>query len=461
MTDNKRIHSTGNYTIDKIEVVALPTEENKEKDRFDISNSVLSFDYFENILEPSVSIRMVVANQISLIDAIPIRGGERVDFSILTGNGVFEPTDKLEFYIYKVSDVQAEDLKETFVLHLVTKDYLSNETTRCQRKYQRLNIADHVKSILDDVLVTENYSDVNIEKTANSYTFIGCNKKPFHTLRWLSPKSVPTSEGPKGTSGNDTTAEARGTAGFFFYENREGYNFKSLDNLVSKTGIGSADEKQVWDYEYTGVVQSGQIIGHTGPIINFSYERNMDLRKSLRLGMYRNHTIFYDALANEFRVIDYKLKQKSKGNRISDFFSKKDKKEVQEIVNTLNENKDALESQYELYGQGSSRLLTRISDHGTLESGLGDKDSGADPTDMAKSFSRYNLLFTQALNILVPCNIDLKVGDIIACKFPERNTDNQSMSGNYLIRELRHHFVMNQNVTSLKLMRDSYGDRVL
>ena len=107
MTDNKRIHSTGNYTIDKIEVVALPTEENKEKDRFDISNSVLSFDYFENILDHSVSIRMVVANQISLIDAIPIRGGERVDISILTGNGVFESTDKLEFYIYTVSDVQA------------------------------------------------------------------------------------------------------------------------------------------------------------------------------------------------------------------------------------------------------------------------------------------------------------------------------------------------------------------
>ena len=90
-------------------------------------------------------------------------------FSILTGNGVFEPTEKLEFYIYKVSDVQAEDLKETFVLHLATKDCMSNETTRCQRKYQKLNIADHVKSILDDVLVTENYSDVNIEKTVENH----------------------------------------------------------------------------------------------------------------------------------------------------------------------------------------------------------------------------------------------------------------------------------------------------
>ena len=439
MTDNKqRIHSTGNYKLERIEVVALPTEENNEKDRFDITNSVLSFDYFENILEPSVTIRMVVANQISLIDSIPIRGGEKVDFSISTGNGVFEPTEKLEFYVYKVSDVQAEDLKETFVLHLATKDCMSNETTRCQRKYQRLNIADHVKSILDDVLVTENYSDVNIEKTANAYTFIGCNKKPFHTLRWLCPKSASVAEGAKGESGEGKDGKALGTSGFLFYENREGYNFKSIDNLVSKTGIGSADEKQMWDYEYTGVVQSGQVIGATGPIINFSYEKNMDLRKLLRVGMYKNHTISYDALKNEFNVFEYDLADQSKDSSLN--------------------SSDNLLVQSKIYGKSSSRLLTRISDHGTLESGLSDEESGVSASSVQKSFSRYNLLFTQALNILVPCNIDLKVGDIIACKFPERNLNKQSMSGNYLIRELRHHFVVNQNVTSLKLMRDSYGD---
>ena len=439
MTDNKRrIHSTGNYKLDRIEVVALPTEENKEKDRFDITNSVLAFDYFENILEPSVGIRMVVTNQISLIDAIPIRGGERVDFSIITGNGVFEPTEKLEFYIYKVSDVQSEDLKETFVLHLATKDCMSNETTRCQRKYQKLNIADHVKSILKDDLVTENYSDVNIEKTSNVYSFIGCNKKPFHTLRWLCPKSEAASEGAKGESGEGTTGKALGTSGFFFYENREGYNFKSLDNLVSKTGIGSADEKFVWDYEYTGVVQQGQVIGHTGPIINFSYEKNMDLRKLLRVGMFKNHTMYYDSLKQELSVFEYDLAEQSEDKH-------------------LNSSQNLL-VQGKIYGKSSSRLLTRVSDHGTLESDLGKQSAGVTPSIVQKSFSRYNLLFTQALNILVPCNIDLKVGDIIACKFPERNTDNQSMSGRYLIRELRHHFVMNQNVTSLKLMRDSYGD---
>ena len=108
-----------------------------------------------------------------------------------------------------------------------------------------------------------------------------------------------------------------------------------------------------------------------------------------------------------------------------------------------------------------SRQVVRTSDHGVTSLDV-TKTSGRDEADMAKSFSRYNLLFTQALNILVPCNINLKVGDIIACEFPAlkqgQSTEvDHEASGKYLIKELRHHFAISQSTTSLKLIRDSYG----
>ena len=109
--------------------------------------------------------------------------------------------------------------------------------------------------------------------------------------------------------------------------------------------------------------------------------------------------------------------------------------------------------------------MVRIGDQGMLTDKLGE-DSGRDNTDMAKSFSRYNMLFTQSLNIVVPCNVNLKVGELIRVIFPtvgpgstpdEKPVDKES-SGNYLIRSLRHHFDVagGQNVTSLNLVRDSY-----
>jgi hypothetical protein len=106
--------------------------------------------------------------------------------------------------------------------------------------------------------------------------------------------------------------------------------------------------------------------------------------------------------------------------------------------------------------------MFKASDRGNLNNDgtiSGKSRSGA---DMSMSYSRYNLLFTQALNMVIPCNIRLKVGDIIKAQFPRiTRTDNKEaddeQSGNYLIKELRHHFEGNQMVTSVKLIRDSYG----
>ena len=58
-------------------------------------------------------------------------------------------------------------------------------------------------------------------------------------------------------------------------------------------------------------------------------------------------------------------------------------------------------------------------------------------------------------------NTKLKVGDIIKCDFPRLNEGDaevdQSSSGKYLIKELCHHFMIGKNITSMKLIRDSYG----
>ena len=117
-------------------------------------------------------------------------------------------------------------------------------------------------------------------------------------------------------------------------------------------------------------------------------------------------------------------------------------------------------------GKSPSRFMFRISDNGSMgvgEDGL--EPSGgehADRTDFAKSLGRYNLLFTQSLNISIPMNVNMKVGDIIRCKFPNLNQgqtkeQDPNLSGKYLIRALHHHVEGNLNATYLKLIRDSYG----
>ena len=268
-------------------------------------------------------------------------------------------------------------------------------------------------------------------------------KKAFHTLISLGPKSIPaTDSSTKGTSGEGKDAQAKGTAGFFFYENKDGFNFKSIDGLVSslKVSEGKSEKKDIYQYSYSGVINESITKGTAGKIIKWFIEKNIDLRASLRLGMYSNYTYFYDMITNKVSGYKYSLKEQLGDKTLG---------------------KDAIP--VSAFGDSISRVMFRMSDHGTLEKGAGLDTSGRDHADMAKSFSRYNLLFTQAINILVPLNIDLKVGDVIYCEFPKKDKGGSStgfdseISGNYLIRELRHHFTANQNTTSLKLMRDSYG----
>ena len=406
----------------------------------DITNSLVFFDYYEDILSPCVTAVAVVMNSSSLFNILPIRGGESVIIDVSTAFGDFVLDDNYSMYVYKVSGLDAEKGKEMFTLHMVSREGLTNETVRCQRKYQG-NLKNTVTTILKDVLLTEKYKENNIEVTSNDYSFIGNNKKPFHTLTWLGPKAVPATGPAGGTSGGGQTGEAKGTAGFLFYENKEGFNFRSIDSLVSPTQIqiGSTNKENIPSYFYTQVIENNKIANEF-KILNYSFEKNSDLMKALRVGTYANKTYFYDLYTNKLDLYTYKLK-----DQINNKLGSQDKLAVSKE-----------------FGESITRIMVRTSDRGALNTDgtVGDvKRNGA---DMAMSYSRYNILFGQALNMIVPCNINLKVGDIIYSEFPRIDSSNiaqadEEQSGYYLIKELRHHFEGGQMITSLRLIRDSYG----
>jgi hypothetical protein len=201
----------------------------------DITNSILSIDYFEDILKPDISMIIQVTNTYSIVSGLPVRGGERVYVDLETASGDFTMNTQQDvLYVYKVSGIDGARMAENFTLHLTTREYLSNETSRCSRRYSG-KISESVKDILSNVLSTSKYIDANIEETSNAYSFIGSMKKPFNVLTWLGPKALSSSAGSSDSNPNGSkTEQATGTAGFFFFENKEGYNFKSIDGMVSQ-----------------------------------------------------------------------------------------------------------------------------------------------------------------------------------------------------------------------------------
>jgi hypothetical protein len=417
--------------FNSVEIQSLETNK-----KIDLTGSMAFCDYYEDILSPCVMMTIQVAASYSIYNGLPIRGGEKVELDIETATGNFKLVGDYAMYVYKVSGIVSDGTKEYFTLHLCSREGLTNETARVQKKYIKKPINEHVEAILKDVLKTKKYKSQNIEKTSNSYSFIGTLKKPFHVLTWLGPKGIPATS----SSGNNGKV-AKGVAGFVFYENRDGFNFRSIDTLVSSTQSqsGSTLKESIPQYKYDpGIIQTNNAANNFN-IINYNFEKNTDLMKSLRVGMYSNITYFYDLYKNRIDGITYNINS--------------------EIKSKLGGSKIPYPKDF---GNRPSRILFRSSDIGMLDAEGNTEDSGRDNTDMAKSFSRYNLLFTQALNMIVPMNINLKAGTIIYAQFAKVDASKSGevdpeQSGNYLIKEVRHHFEGNQMISSLKLIRDSYG----
>ena len=112
----------------------------------------------------------------------------------------------------------------------------------------------------------------------------------------------------------------------------------------------------------------------------------------------------------------------------------------------------------------NSKVLFTTTDIGAFEQEVGGGPNNDPMNWKAKSIMRYNTLLTQSIDIQVPCNFDLRVGDIIECDFEKITKSNKAsesvdpvQSGKYLILNLCHHFDPEYSITSLTIVRDTYG----
>ena len=110
--------------------------------------------------------------------------------------------------------------------------------------------------------------------------------------------------------------------------------------------------------------------------------------------------------------------------------------------------------------------MTGVLDFGTIEKK--DKNSlkkNSDPMEyQSQSMMRYNILFTQQVEMTIPLNTVLSAGDLIKCKFVKVTTDENKVpddeqSGLYMIKELVHYYENKGSFTKLKLVRDTFGKR--
>ncbi len=405
----------------------------------DVSAGVIMFDYYESILENTIKFCVTITDtgnaldsddgtgsNVNVLHGLKLSGFEKVhlEFNDNYDNKlVFN--DQNPLYISKVRNIYSHSEKTIFTIDLVTKEFLINEFLASE-VYQRYDgeISTSVTKILKDYLKTN--KDIEADPTSNKYNFFGSGKKPFRLCTELGKYCVP--------------AGVKSSAGYFFFENYDGYKFKSIDKLFD-TSRGYKS----YIYNLTTLLPPG----YDGKILKYNADKIIDVQKNLVMGFY--------------------------GSRLESFNPYNDKFDTQSKQLLSNEQEELggyelpkLGSEFEQFGGYSRRSYKRL-DVGQAPSGSSEEQARKNQEENLKvndvtiqSFMRYNKVFNLVLTIFVSGDLSLRAGDLIHCDFPEQSSKktqdvDKELSGIYMISDICYHATPDRTITKMNLIRDSYG----
>ena len=379
-----------------------------------------NISYYESLFSPSVNVTIETTDVSGFVSREEIYGGQSIEISIK----MFDPDindfkikkDKHGLVVNSVKNVTMDFKESKSTLECVSKDFLRNEVARLNRRFTG-NITEIVKKIMEEepkgIKTTK---DIEVDQATNSYTFCGNLKRSIDTIQWLQPK-----------------AKSENQFGFLFFEDYDGYKFKSIESLLKQEPF--TDQP----FEMSQASTSSRFA-----ILDAVMVQTNDIFLNMRSGTYNNDTTYIDLISQTKSVDDFKID------------NLKDLKNPPKLPDNLTDS--------------TSRKMLRFDDPGVMQKGS-KREEEQPKEELAKiqnqSYARNNLLFSQALKIKVSFNPSLRVGKIIEVRLPVDTDSSESgvkyqklgkgdLSGKYLISELRHKGGSNKSSTHLTLVRDLF-----
>ena len=379
-----------------------------------------NISYYESLFSPSVNVTIETTDVSGFVSREEIYGGQSIEISIK----MFDPDiddfkikkNKHGLVVNSVKNVTMDFKESKSTLECVSKDFLRNEVARLNRRFTG-NITEIVKKIMEEEPKgIETTKDIEVDQATNSYTFCGNLKRSMDTIQWLQPK-----------------AKSENQFGFLFFEDYDGYKFKSIESLLKQEPF--TDQP----FEMSQASTSSRFA-----ILDAVMVQTNDIFLNMRSGTYNNDTTYIDLISQTKSVDDFKID------------NLKDLKNPPKLPDNLTDS--------------TSRKMLRFDDPGVMQKGSKREDEQP-KEELAKvqnqSYARNNLLFSQALKIKISFNPTLRVGKIIEVRLPVDTDSSESgvkyqklgkgdLSGKYLISELRHKVGSNKSSTHLTLVRDLF-----
>lgn len=382
----------------------------------DISPYVSRIDVYESILACSVICEIVIVDATGMFNAF---GNDIIDLEfttydeappvayrlqiVETGPGVASINDKAT--VYKIKAVSEEAYKSATIANLPLV------------RSQEALVEEGVVAMLK---VLDTKKEISIEETTGLHAYSSVLKKPFEFIDEL--RKIAVSKQYKASA-------------YVFFENKNGYTFKSLEKLVDE-GKKSIGDKVYYFHPAANIDVTGS---NWRTIIGAKQVQVGNENVASLIGGNRNSTTEFDLLTGEF--VEYEEPASS-----------------YESV-SMNENSVWIDS----------KRIEKFKDSGRISVVMLDSSAEKHTVAEKENFLPYYIskFLTVIQHITVYGDTTVTVGDIIKVKFPERTgltgevEMDKNLSGNYMICKCRHVLIFTGNRPSyyqaLEIVKDGLG----
>ena len=276
------IQYAGEYTLEDVRLFA------SSGNIIPLNGLTVSISLFENIFSPTMSGTITLLDANSIVSNLPIIGQEFLSFKIKTasitegGTSIIDFT-KNPFSVYKIDQRIEGTNSELITLHFASPEMLRNLSTRVSKSYTNT-----IDNIAIDVIQNSRYinskKDLFIEETVGVRKIISPNSNPFTFIQKLSSEAI---------------SKNNGSPFFLFYENKEGFNFRSLDSLYAQPITAEYNTGEFYHQESSGTVVKNVLEEYSRPISHEMVAVN-DTVKNVRGGLLASDLITYDIYSKKY-----------------------------------------------------------------------------------------------------------------------------------------------------------------
>lgn len=219
MADSRNISSSKSLSIVECKLIGSNGQV------IDLKNPLIfnNIQIYENIYSPAVTGTIQLIEGVNLYSLLSMHGNEYLYISFCRpGEENKDSRYTRTFRIYK-SDKRSRhqtSQQQTYVLHFCSNELVLSSQQVISRTLSGLTASEHVYSILTQDLLANKKRVKNLEKSQGVFNHTMTQYKPFEAIERLSKYSYNENNSP-----------------FLFFENRDGYNFISLEKLVNQEPV--------------------------------------------------------------------------------------------------------------------------------------------------------------------------------------------------------------------------------